>query len=104
MKHQGSDMALIQQTKGECLPPVYHTSTSTENTCGCFRNRLGKCIFFFVLTVEKPNMDSVQFVSVFNTDCCCLEWARMRSILARWWVSVCDPARVIGAVQQKTSG
>lgn len=31
MKHQGSDMALILQTKGECLPPVYHSSTGTEN-------------------------------------------------------------------------
>lgn len=31
MKRQGSDMALIQQTKGECLPPVYHSSTGTES-------------------------------------------------------------------------
>lgn len=45
MKHQGSDMALILQTKGECLPPVYHSSTGTENVPFSFSLFLQKLIW-----------------------------------------------------------
>lgn len=51
MKRQGSDMALIQPTGGECLHPVCCTSTSTENTCGGFSNRGGDALFGAIYAV-----------------------------------------------------
>lgn len=75
-------MVSNQRVKGECFPPANARPQA-----------LKKPSEMDMLTVETS-------VSVLRSDCCCLEWARMRSILARWWMSQRDPTRVIGAVQQ----